>query len=387
MGFLLVYALANAGGVLGYLPLLTLLLPVKIEKLAGEGRIGLFSMAVIAGALAASASHVAFGMLNDRAVARGGGRRRWMAGGVLALAVSYLGVALAASPGAVVAAIVVFQIAVNAMLNPLAAIMADEIPDEQKGMAGGLLAFANPFASALATVIVSIAAVESAQLAIIAAFIALCATPLLLAPARPIQAAACQGRPQAPVRRDLALAWASRLLVQIAGNALSLYLLYYFQSVVAGAAPAALQPRIANLLTVAYLLPLPIALVIGRSSDRLARRKPFLLASAAMAAIGLVLMAVAAGWTIAIVGFVVYAIGSAVFLALHSAFAMQLLPDPAHRGRDLGLLNLTNTLPALAGPLLTWALATPQDFGVLMLALAVLTAAGGLLVLAVQGWR
>ena len=34
-GFLLLYAIANAGGVIGFLPLLTLLLPMKIE--AGHG--------------------------------------------------------------------------------------------------------------------------------------------------------------------------------------------------------------------------------------------------------------------------------------------------------------------------------------------------------------
>ena len=34
-GFLLIYALANAGGVIGYLPLLTLLLAIKVEALAG----------------------------------------------------------------------------------------------------------------------------------------------------------------------------------------------------------------------------------------------------------------------------------------------------------------------------------------------------------------
>ena len=66
---------------------------------------------------------------------------------------------------------------------------------------------------------------------------------------------------------------------------------------------------------------------------------------------------------------------------------MQLLPDPRHRGRDLGLINLTNTLPALIGPLLTWALATPHDFRAVMLTLAGLTLLGGLLVPAIRHRR
>ncbi len=53
------------------------------------------------------------------------------------------------------------------------------------------------------------------------------------------------------------------------------------------------------------------------------------------------------------------------------------MPDPAHRGRDLGLFNLANTLPALLGPVLAWALATPADFSGVLLVLAGLTLAGG----------
>ena len=72
-GFLGAVALANAGGVIAYLPLLTLLLPLKVEGLSGEARIGVFTATVFAGAIAASISNVLFGWLSDRSVARGGG--------------------------------------------------------------------------------------------------------------------------------------------------------------------------------------------------------------------------------------------------------------------------------------------------------------------------
>ena len=68
-GFLLVFALAHVGGVVGYLPLLTLLLPIKVDAVAGAGRLGVLTAIVVAGALAASVSNIAFGWLSDRAVA------------------------------------------------------------------------------------------------------------------------------------------------------------------------------------------------------------------------------------------------------------------------------------------------------------------------------
>jgi MFS family permease len=139
--------------------------------------------------------------------------------------------------------------------------------------------------------------------------------------------------------------------------------------------------------TIVFIISIPIALAIGRASDRLGARKPFLMFTACVIAVGLVVMALLPEWTSAVVGYGLYAIGTAIFLGLHSAYAMQILPSPEHRGRDLGILNLTNTLPALLGPSLTWALATTERFTPALLTLAVLTLIGGALVLPVRSER
>lgn len=383
--FLLAFALANAGGVIAYLPLLTLLLPLKVAQIAGAERIGLFSAIVIAGALAASVCNVLFGWLSDRSLRRGGGRRRWMWLGLGATCASFLMVAWADTAAALLAAVVLFQASVNALLAPLMAIMADEVPDSQKGVAGGLLSAAVPIASAVSALLVSLAwAGEGLRLTILGAVIVAACLPLLIIPARAAPLAPPPPREAAMRRGDFVTAWGARLLVQVAGNALSLYLLYYFQSIVPAMAAGDLAPRVGHLLTLAYVLSLPIALLAGRLSDRLGRRKPVLLVGALFAAAGLFGMALASDWRWAAAAFAVYAVGSAVFLALHSAFAMQLLPSPANRGRDLGMLNLANTLPALLGPLLTWLLATPDDFAAVMVVLAFFTLAGGAAMIGVR---
>jgi len=387
-GFVLINALANAGGVVAFLPLLSLLLPIKITATAGEARLDLLTATVIVGALTASASNVLFGWLSDRSVARGGSRRPWLALGFVLLALSYAAVALAISAVGIVAAIAFFQFAVNALLAPLMAIMAEEIPDEQKGVAGGLLALGNPLAAAVSAVLVSLALVgEAGRLAIVAAVVGLCVLPLFASHARPTVTGAENPHDTRRLQRDLVIAWTSRLLVQVAGTVLAFYIFYYFESVADGMTQAALAARVGQILTLSYLIPLPISVLVGRWSDRIARRKPFLLAAAMLAALGLVGMALAEQWTTAAAAFCLYSTGTLTFLSLHSGFAMELLPDPAHRGRDLGLLNLTNTLPALLGPLLTWLLAAPRDFDAVMLTLAGLTLAGAFVILAVRGRR
>ena len=387
-GFLLLYAIANAGGVIGFLPLLTLLLPMKIEAVAGDGRIGVITATVIAGSTAAGLSNILFGWLSDRSVARGGGRRRWVAAGLVGTAISYACIAFAPTPGAIILATVVFQAALNAMLNPLVAIMADEIPDAQKGLTGGLNALANPVASAVMAILVSMSTLgESSRLAIVVIVFFGCITPLLVARSVAVPIVDRPRAAMSALRRDLIAAWASRLLVQVAGVVLQLYLLYYFESIAPNGPNDGLAPNIGHLLTVSFVVALPIAVLVGRLSDRIDRRKPFLLAAAGLAALGLLGMAFATDWTSGAIAFGIYSVGSGIFLPLQAAFSMQLLPDPHHRGRDLGLLNLTNTLPSLLGPLLTWSLATPRDFRTLMLTLVVLTLCGGVAILGVRGRR
>ena len=390
--FLMIFALANVGGVIAYMPLLTLLLPLRIEALSGDARIGVISACVTAGAVAASLSNILFGWLSDRSVRSGGGRRGWMAAGVVLTAISYAGVELARTPVEIVAAIVAFQFAVNALLAPMMPIMAEEIPDAQKGLAGGFLALASPAASAVsATLVTATFLPDASRFAIVALIASVCVTPLILSRRRTIAVGSVAADPLAvtpmPPRRDLVIAGCARLLVQIAGVVAQGYLLYYFESILPGADRRALPAQVGQLLTIAFIVPLPLALLMGRLSDRTGRRKPFLLLAAGIAATGLIGMAVATDWRGGAIAFTVYAAGSAVFAALHSAFAMQLLPDPEWRGRDLGLFNLANTLPSLVGPALAWTLATPSDFGTVMVALAGLTLCGGLGMLGVRAWR
>ncbi|MCA1197940.1 MFS transporter [Sphingomonas sp. R647] len=387
MGFILLVALANAGGVIAFLPLLSLLLPVKIAEIAGEARIGLFTATVIAGALAASIANIAFGWASDRALARGRQRRPWVVLGLILLAASFVAVALAQTPAAIILAIILFQVAVNALLSPMFAIMADEVPGAQMGLAGGLIALGSPLASAVGALMIALGlAGAGAQLGFVFAAVLICVVPLLRVPARPA-APASGGAPARLLGRDLAIAWTARLLVQIAGNVLSLYLVYYFVSIDPDLSAAQQVGPIGQLMTIAYLLPLPVAILLGRWSDRIGQRKPFLLGAATLAAIGLLGLALARDWSIAAPAFALYAMGSSVFLSIHSGFAMQLLPSAQNRGRDLGLINLTNTLPALLGPALAWALATPHDFGPVMLLLAALTLIGGALVLGIRQQR
>ncbi len=386
--FLLLYALANTGGVLAFLPLLTLLLPLRVQALAGADRLGLLTAITVAGAVAASLSNVAAGALSDRSYAATGTRRSWIVAGLILTLASYGGIVLAATPATLLIAMVAYQAALNIMLGPLFTVMADAVPDAQKGVAGGLLAVATPIASVAGGLVTGVVLLgDGGRMAAIGLAVAMLVAPLLctatLRPGFPDAIETAWTRPTRS-RRDLACVWLARLAMQIANNVLFTYLLFVFESVARGADPLTLASRIGHLTGIAFLAAAVVAFVVGRASDRLRMRKPFLLAAAGVTAAGLTVMAGARGWLPAAAGYGLFAIGSTVFLGLHSAYAMQILPDSRHRGRDLGLLNLTNTLPALLGPALTWSLASAEAFTPVLGLLAGLTLLAGMLILPVR---
>jgi len=77
--FLLLYALAAAGGAIAYVPFLTILFPMRVTVLAGADDVQWLAYMTFAGAISASVGNILFGWLSD--VSRK--RRAWIAGGLL----------------------------------------------------------------------------------------------------------------------------------------------------------------------------------------------------------------------------------------------------------------------------------------------------------------
>ncbi|MEP9360258.1 MFS transporter [Sphingomonas sp. KR3-1] len=389
-GFILLYALAYAGMFVSFMPFVMVLLPLKAAQAGGGHAVQLLSAGALGGAAIASIANIVFGALSDGTRRRKGTRRPWVLAGLALLAGSYGLLLIAADPLSLLLAVLWIQIGINMMFAPIAAVMADEIPDEQKGLVAGLTGIAHPI-GAMSAVLVTLPGLGGDAtryallcllfIALIAPFLAFAREGAALPPA--------PAQPQREQRRfDFLLAWASRILFQVAGNGLSTYGFFYFLSVLdredISKTSVEANPIVAT-MTGSTIVAVLLTLLAGRLSDRMLRRKPFLAAGAVGMAAGLSVMAFARSWGVAAIGHALAMSGLSVFLAIHSAMAMQLLPTPAHRGRDLGILNLTNTLPAMVAPLLALALA-PEKTGytLWLLILAAGTLAGGAVALCIR---
>lgn len=376
--FLLLFALANAGGVIAYAPFLTLLLPDKVAILAGEERIGWLGAATLFGAIAASLGNIAFGWASDL----WGSRRGWASAGLVFTVASYALLGQASSRTEIVAAIIIYQLSLNMLLAPLSAWAADVVPDSRKGVLGGLIAAGQPL-GALAGILATLPMLdrEWMRLATICLLVTLFVLPLLMA--------GRQGPPRSddlPKKRssrpklDFTLAWMARLLMQTAGSVLFAFMLYYFFSL----PQPPTQSDVARMSAAALILSFPVALLIGRLSDRIGPRRPFLVAAVAVAAAGLALMAAAGGPGEAIVGYMIFSSAAAVFASLHTGYSMQLLPSARRRGRDMGVLNLTNTFPGIIAPLLAIWLVPDHGFKMLLQVLCGFALAAGICILLIR---
>ncbi|SFP83587.1 MFS transporter [Sphingomonas rubra] len=381
MPALLAYALAAAGGVIGYVPLLTLLLPIKVEQLKLD-EYSVLAWCGVAGAVAAALANVGFGWLGDRSTMRGGGRRGWLLAGTAMTALSFVGVVFARDAAAIVASIVAFQFAINAVLAQVNALIAEEVPAAQKGTIAALLTLGNPLAAATSALVIAGAAGEGSRLAVVALLVAACMLPLMLATPRQPAPIGGPGQVRLSPRRHLVIASAARLLMQIAASGVGLYLLFFFAALAGDRAQT--HAGVARLLVAATIVPVPVAFLLGRWSDRVGRRRSFLIGPALLATAGLIGMASARSWAVGAACYVGFATGVAVFLALNTSHAMLLLPDGARRGRDLGILNLANTVPQIVAPLLAWWWVKAHDLSAAMAAMAVLTLAAGVLPLLIE---
>ncbi|HEU4820231.1 MAG TPA: MFS transporter, partial [Qipengyuania sp.] len=73
---------------------------------------------------------------------------------------------------------------------------------------------------------------------------------------------------------------------------------------------------------------------------------------------------------LALAGYCLFTLSTGVFLSLHSAQVLRVLPKPSRRGRDLGFFNLTNTVPSLVMPWLAVALIPTLGYTALFWVLA-----------------
>jgi len=320
------------------------------------------------GAAVSMVANPLFGALSDRTASRFGRRVPWVLLGAILGAVALI--ALAGAPNVAVMALLwcLVQAGANAMYAAIFAAIPDRVPVPQRGTVGGLAAMGQTVGILVGAII---AAVVAGNFAVGYWF---CAAALLAGvvlylfksddqPLPPSErppfklVAFFKGFWVSPKRYpDFAWAWLTRFLVSTGNHMVTIYLLYFLSDAVHLKEVNGIDPEFGVLVvTGLYAVAVIITSVLGgRLSDKMGKRKPLVIASSVVIAIASLILAFAPTWAGAIAGALVLGIGFGAYLAVDFALITQVLPAALDRGRDLGVINIANSLPQVLAPVIAF---------------------------------
>jgi len=363
--------LANIGLWLGVYAPLQVLLPEQVQSLhdhlAKSGSVPtgtdavLLSVVMGVGAIASLIANPVVGALSDRTTSPRGRRHPWT---IVCALMGALGlIVVAAAPAIPVMAIGWFiaELGLGGMLATLTAALPDRVPATQRGTLGGLIGISQMLGTVLGALIVTVVVTRiSAGYATCAVIVVAGAALFVLrTPDEPLPK---EFKPRVPVgtalRRlwvsprqhpDFGWAWGTHFMVNLGNDLGTLYLLYFLNNRVHYHDPQTGLLTLMALYAVALLI---AGAVCGVMSDRLGRRKPFIIGSVAIMATAAIILAESPTWAMALVAAPLLGAGFGTYWAAAPALLTAVLPAAADRAKDMGLINIGYSLPLVVAPLL-----------------------------------
>lgn len=400
LGFLIILALAYMGIFLGLLTPIIVTMALKLTEFGKDSLSGNLSLVLGVGALFALVGNPLFGKLSDRTTSRFGRRRPWLIGGVIGALAGLAIVATASNVGMVLVGWSVTQVSFNATLAALIAVLPDQVPVSQRGLASAFLGVGIPVAAIVGTYIV--AGVEGTFLKFLVPGLIAAALVVLLVAVLPDKRIARGSVPRYTVGEfarsfyvsprsapDFSWAWLSRFLLFMGLSFLLTYQVPYLLEHLDVA-----ESRIGDLVFRAILVQSAVLIVVsfiaGPVSDRIRRRKAFVFVSAVIYAAALAIIAFAPNYETFLVGMAISGAGQGIYIAVDLALVTDVLPSQETAARDLGVFNIASAGPQSLAPSIAplfLAIAGPANFVSLFTAAAIFAGIGALAIIPIRKVR
>ncbi|MGF7153701.1 MFS transporter [Novosphingobium gossypii] len=398
INFFLLMALYS--GVLG------VLLPNQIAELSPASKENnlalLFAITSIFSTLATPIA----GALSDRTRSRWGRRSPWIAIGSLIGSACLFGVSWTTGFWSLMVLWVMAAVAYNSMQPAMTTLIADRFAPETRGAVSGIVGAGMTAGLTAGTVVAGyLASQRMLAYGLFAAAIAASCVAFVVLNREPSSAA----QPRRAVHwgtflksfwisprahPDFAWAFASRFTIYMGYQAVAAYLLYILRDYV-GLGDGASNVAIAQMAMVTLVCLVVSSLASGWLSDRMQRRKPFviggsLIMGAAMVA-PLVAPSMAGMWVYA----AVIGVGYGMFMSIDMALMTQVLPPPASddeggdAGKDLGVLTTAVNIPQIISPVMAAVLLSLSggDYRAIFIAAVVFVFGSALCVLPIRSVR
>lgn len=358
-GFLILFGLLNFGLYLTVMMPALFSLPYKIQVLTPDTKALSLGIVATVTAVVGIVSGPLAGVLSDRTGGRFGRRKPWLIGGLALGLVGASVIALAPNLPFVILGSAVGSMAGGATAAAITPVVAERIPEQQRGTAGAIVGVATQLGGVLGyslggLLTGNLLLLFTLPLLVFAAFAILW---VVLVPEERVIVTRTSFRETVvllafnPLKHpDFSWVWLGKLLMQIALAFLSTYQLYYLGDRL-GFTPEEAGQKLAVVGGIGIFVTMTFAVLSGMLSDKIKRRKPFLLTSALLSAGGLAIMAFADGFGLFFAAVLCILGGAGMFGSVDVATASDLVPERDQAGRWMSIYNLAATLSTAIAPL------------------------------------
>ncbi|GAA1998038.1 MFS transporter [Microbacterium pumilum] len=339
------------------------------------------------------------GVFADRTRSRWGRRAPWILFGTVVG--SLLLVLLRFAPSIAVLAIVFMlaQAVLNTASGPLATTVADRMPENRRGTASALGGFGNFFGGLLGGLLAGalFATIGLDFYFIIAAFVAFSGVMFVLfardRSSKDLEVAPFNWKEFlvsftiALRSRNFRWVWVARILLTFGYTVSTALSLYMLQSYVRPALSQAEATALAPLLLLAGV-PVTIlaVLVAGKLSDKLGKRRIFVIVASVLMALSMVIPIVMPTVPGLFIQAIVGGIAFGIYLPVDQALFIDVLPDKRAAGRDLGVAGLGSNFGQALGPILaSTVVAVTGGYVGIWIAAAILVILGAVAILPLKG--
>lgn len=305
------------------------------------------------------------GIASDRTRSRWGRRAPWIFVGAIASVAGLIAMRHSISITQLLMGWITAQAGVTMVLGPLAATVVDRMPAAQRGAMSAVAGVGLVLGFILGMVIGGALFGRFGMGSYLIFAAALFLFPVLFVVAARDLSSVAMHRPAVGLRThlmsctyalrdsDFRWVWLGRVLVVFSHAVATTYSVYMLQSYIQPGLGAAEAAKTVGLLQLAALPGTLLAMVVtGRWSDRIMRRKPFVVGASFLLAAS---MAVPFMWPTLIALYVQVVLGGlafGTFLVVDQALLIDVLPTKAAAGRDLGMGQFAANLGSLMGPVL-----------------------------------
>lgn len=381
-----------------------LTLSLKATVLDPDRATTILSVVAAIGAVVTVILYPLMGRLSDRTPGRLGRRRPYLLGGGVLIGIGALVMVISTAVPLLTVGFVLLSIGYVTTLVVASALVPDQVPEERRGPASTIVGLGMPVGAVLGLFLAQLVEASLTAMILLPSVLAVigCLALAFVIDDRPLEPGSAHALSLGelvstywvnPLRHpDFGLAWVSRLLLFLGVSAVNAYQAFYLIMVLhVDTAEVAGKVFLATLvLTLASMATAP---VVSRASERIHRRKPFVIGAAVVFALGMGLVAAASSFGGFVLAMVVLGAGQGVYLAVDFALVTEVLPDQANPAKDLGIMNLANTLPASIVPavapavLAIGAAAGEKNFTALFVAGAVTALLGAAAIVPIRGVR